>query len=481
MPDPDIAASEVDEIIVTASRPANGALSFAYRYRTSRDTNYTDSDGSIRRARIRPNATITFVDTTGELPNFQFQSAIPAVALQELIDALTAYGNRTTLSAAEQTALADLFGAFDAARDAGVGIQFTRDTTGQLGTNDLMGAVLTAGTFEPVNFNGYWRIIVNPQVISNPRSYGLGLNATVIHELLHLNTAYNSRALTRFQTGRGNRPFNQAAFNEFHQNAFWNRAEQLRRVLRRVLSRFPAPTAVIGTTGSETLTGSTANNELYGVGGNDTFVPLGVCDFVWGTDGDDRYIYGPNSQSFVIFEEGGNNVLEIQLAITTANIRIGTVNRYLIVGIVNDSASTDTAYDVDRFVHIPLDASGSPKVQTLQIGQTLYSLPSLAPLNNSRPELIEPNFFEVDTRFGFNGDVGYIVASDRDGDPLTYQVMSVTGLGDTAQWSIVGTMLKTNLQAANLRGQSNVLIRVSDGRAYDELNYRVYWRGNIRQ
>lgn len=475
---PDITDHELTEVIVTARRKSTGGIEWFIRFKTRTDIVLRrEQTGRFDGARVMPDAIIRMVDETGLLPTILFDQAVPTEILQQLMDALSLYAIQDSLSADTQTALADLFGAFDHAKANNAGIRFVPDRTGLLGPNDLMGARLDATTLQPRIINGNMEIIVNPNA-ANPRSFGEALHTILLHELLHLNPNYYGDAMQRFLR---NGVFQEDAFNRFHQRAFYDRAERLRRIIRRNLSLIGPRNVVVGQSGDDVLTGNALDNELYGLGGNNTFTATGLCDFLWGGAGDDRYVFAQNSEAYVIEDDGGSNVLEIQGPYAKANLRIGYIGDFLIVAVADSATSTETAYEMRRVVLVALDPAGVPVVQTVEIGGAAYTLPSLTPLNNSRPELIEPLVFVIPQSQMGTGHIGWIVANDRESDPLTYSIVSVTGVGAEYAWSLTGTRLHTSfLNSEGLAGRTYVTIKVSDGRAEDVKTYQIRWEGSIR-
>jgi hypothetical protein len=61
--------------------------------------------------------------------------------------------------------------------------------------------------------------------------------------------------------------------------------------------------------------------------------------------------------------------------------------------------------------------------------------------------------------------VGDLTATDRDGDPLTYSLVSGAGATDNGLFTIVGTELRTSASLLKADGNRSVRIRVSDGTA----------------
>lgn len=478
MPDPNITATQVDDVIVTARRNSAGLVEFFIRFKTLNAARHeAESRGDISRARFLPNVRLLLVDETGVLPTIVFEAGIPAEALQSLINALNLYANPGSLSPNDASAMADLFGAFDHARNTGVGIRFA---FGPLPRGALMGAVLDGTTLQASVANGFMTIRVNPSLLRNPRSFGDSMETVLYHELMHLNPAYSAASLARYNRGRGGRPFDQASYNRFHQTAFWDRAEILRNIIRRNLRNLGPRTVITGTVSSEILFGSGQQNEVFGIDGADTLQGVGICDFLYGGPGNDRYVFLQASQAYKIHDDGGDNVLEVQGPYTVSHVRLGNLQDHLLVSIVDSPSSPATAYDMGRVIMVPLTEAGQPVVATLEIGGVAYALPSLTPLHNSRPELVGPTVFDIPESQFTSGQIGYIVATERDGEPMTYYVDSVTGLGDTSSWWIQDTLLRTNFLNPGIVGQTALVIRVSDGRAEDLRDYRINWKGRIR-
>lgn len=405
-------------------------------------------------------------------------SVIPAEVLQQLLDLFSLYAIKDTLSADVQTSLEDVFGAFDNAKDNDFGIRFSPDTDNRLGSNALMGAVLyrQGDNLVPVVNDGFATILVHDQAYSS-RSFGEALHTILIHELLHLNPDYGARALERFMRGD---TFNADRYNDFHQDAFFNRAERLRRIIRRNLDLIEPTNVIQGQGGDDTLIGYGQDNELYGRAGDNTFIAYGFCDYLWGGTGNDRYVFAVNSQAYVIRDDGGENSLEIQGPYTTAHLRIGYLDRYLLLAVVDDPGSTETAYEMGRVVMIPIDPVAGPAVQTVEVGGAAYALPSLQPLNNSRPEFMGPVTFNVPQSQFNSPNIAYVNAEDREGDPLTYSVVGVTGLGATGTWSFSGNLLRTTYRNPGHAGFTLVTAKVSDGHAEDQQLLRVNWLGRTR-
>lgn len=465
---------EVEEVVVTARRQG-GSIVFFVQMRSRNETNLgvptpvTD----LRGARFLPNARIRLVDETGELPPIVFDSAIPPVALAQLVTLLSIFANGTgNLSARQQAVVADALGALQNLKANGQGLRFAANPG--LDENDLMAASLNPDLSLRI-VDGNAIIYVNSRILTNPRYYGREIDSVAIHELLHLNPDYAARSIARF-TRNGARPFNIDRYNPWHQNEFYRRARQIDRIIRRQF--VPQADIIVqeGSTANDTLVGTSSFNDLYGLGGNDTFRGSGEVDFLWGGMGDDTYIFDQSSTEYVIYDEGGNNTLVIEGPYSISNVRLGDAGPRILVGI--DTVGDATAFELDRVVAIAKSASGEPCVQRLKVGGQFYSLPSLRPQFNGRPEFNGPAVFQVLDRAFPGGPVGAMSAVDGDGDPLTFSVAQVMGgIGNAASWWFQGNVLYTNHRHDGFSGLSRLRVQVSDGRVADEMFVVISWAG----
>lgn len=66
-----------------------------------------------------------------------------------------------------------------------------------------------------------------------------------------------------------------------------------------------------GDTSNNILFGGDGDDDLFGGSGNDTLDGGAGFDFLQGGDGDDVYVIGPGSQGDVIFDESGNNTIQL--------------------------------------------------------------------------------------------------------------------------------------------------------------------------
>ncbi len=482
MPD---TATVLDEIVVSASRnPITGGVEFWWRYKVRDTGEWSGSQrgGGMGGFRFHPNINIRLVDHTGEGISLQFDAPIPPEAAEQLFAAMEAWMNDEGMLPVEQVeALQDLFGAFDYLKSQNAGLKFT--VKADLPDTAAMAArIFTDGM--PVIEAGWATVWIHPDTAANPTNFGEEAPAVVLHELLHLNPAYGAADVQRW-TRNGARPLtdsaNAEAYDIYHQSYFYARARALQRILVRgsaLLSGIPVITK--GTSGNDTLLGLASFNDIEGQDGDNILEGRGEADFLWGGSGNDTYVFGPQSNDYLIHDEGGANKVSVTANLGIDNMRIRRVGAYWLLEMFNGAPPAVPSGRSDGVIAIAPNASGGPSVQFLEIGGRSYSIPTLVPIGNSAPVIAGPSVVSI-PRAQFNSpNIAIMQASDPDNDVVTLSVANVSGLGSDNVWSFSGNILMTNYVNPGVSGSTLVTIVASDRWASTSEVLRVNWQSTVR-
>lgn len=320
------------------------------------------------------------------------------------------------------------------------------------------------------------RIIVNPALFTGARTFsGTQLRLVMFHELLHLSPTFHVAAEQRFLNERRGR-----SWEVWHQNFYNEAADDMSRLVGQVPGPTPQPERSIiqGGDGGQYLESfNPAGSRVLGGNGDDHIRVGGEWNSVDGMEGNNTYYLGPQTGILSIAGSvpGSQNTLVIDPPYTLDHIRVEYFNTQLFVGI-NPDNSNRTGAELDNVAIIYAYSLGAPSVHSVQVGGQTLGIDAIRAMANAGPGFIGPRRFVFEAPF-LGGVIGAIPVVDPDPDPLTVSVLSVEGWGANKSWTIVNGQLQTNTRwTVNSFAETEVTLRVSDGKTWDDAVFLVRWR-----
>lgn len=187
--------------------------------------------------------------------------------------------------------------------------------------------------------------------------------------------------------------------------------------------------------------------------------------------GDDTLTLQAGQGRIMWYDPSGTDTLILPSATGLPDVAVERLGDWNYVGVKGVQGFNMSATELTNVIMFR-DSAGP---EFVSIAGVTYSIDYIRSLGNSKPDF----YFapEITYQAPFSG--GYVAdlpGADADGDPLTYSVVGVQGMGAGASWWFDGTALFTsynyNVQDTRL---SLVTVRVSDGKLYQDYDVPITW------
>jgi len=430
------------------------------------------------------NVQITLIDETGELYPVQFRVGVPADVLLEYLKELSLIVNGPTqaLTDYQQALLADMRAGFNDIKASGKTLVFLARDFGRFGT-EIMGLSRTqdANGFSRPLFHGpngseIWMYVNTRQINTSTRFPER--RTIMIHELLHLSPTYELRSQQTY-AGRNPGPINVDFYNEWHNRRFNEDA----RIIVRVLQNEPLPTertTVEGTPAPDSLyANNPVGNELVGYEGDDHLRAEGELNSLHGGPGVDHYHLGINTGQGYIVDVSDGNIIHVDPPYTAAHLRVETIGTATYIAIDPTGSPNSVATDLPNYMAVGTERTGFG-VSGVEAGGQWLDIGGLAAMAVSRPEFTGDLAVEVRAPFP-GGGVAAVPAQDLNENVITLSVLSVSGYASDRQWWFENGWLRTNATWSGNSAETQLTIRASNGRVWQDEQFTVLWKPDPSQ
>lgn len=398
----------------------------------------------------------------------------------------------TRMSASTRELANDLIADMNAAVAEGRFIRFTNVNAIPNSPANALAGTLTTPKNDTENLDGdpstttYTQVYFNKALMDRQPTEERGLASSrnkladslavhIIHELFHVvsNDAERRVELAPYGSTVEDQNVN-------HDDPYDRAAMELLRFLNKM--RFDLTISSDSPPGSATSSGPGPDNLVValqlgetasvdsGAGDDQVAIPLSNS-FVDTGLGNDRLSIGSGQGRLMWFDPEGSDVLAFPGVASLDRLAIERFGLFVYIGVREIGQDNLSALELANVV-IFKEGRGPDAVE---VGGQSYGIDYILSLANSKPDF----FFAPEITYQapyYGGYVANLPGSDPNGDPVTYSVVTVDGVGLGSRWWFEGsalyTSLRYNIQDTRL---SVVTVRVSDGRLSQDYPVTITW------